>query len=606
MKSKESRSVCFSYNTKIFCLAFVVALITIVVYLPALQNNFVNFDDPLYVSENPHIQSMGFKSLKWMFTTFHASNWHPLTWLSHAIDYALWGLNPMGHHLTSIIFHALNTFLVVILIINLMQCAQCEVPFSIEREEYSRINSISAGVITGLLFGLHPIHVESVAWISERKDVLYAFFFLISILYYMRYCFSLQKRKILNYSLSLLFFILALMSKPMAVTLPVVLLILDFYPLKRVNRNSSFISWRNILLEKIPFFFLSIGSSAVTIIAQKKGGAVMPIEVSLFSDRILVALQGLIFYLFKIFWPIKLAPFYPYPSDVSLISGAYMGSVFLVLCVTLFCILYWGKRGIFLTLWVYYVATLLPVLGFIKIGGQATADRYAYLPSLGPFLLFGMGIIWLQGRINFKCQRKIFKNLPVILFSILIIGLFSYITVKQEAIWKDSVTLWTIEVKQFPYLYRGYNNRAEAYIKMTEYQHAISDLNRAIKLEPKESVGYYNRGIAYGNLGKYSEAIRDFKKAIMLSPQNALYYLNLAIAYKRSGDYQSALKLFTAAVELDPFLQKAYFDRGDTYMYLGLYKEAIKDFQSAARQGNKQAQEYLRAKGISWGTKQLQ
>src|SRR4030042_6349989 len=325
---------------KLLAVAFLVALITFFVYLPALQNGFVNRDDQMYVYENQHIRYINIEFFKWMFTTFHASNWHPLTWFSHAIDYAIWGLNPLGHHLTSIIFHGLNTFLVVILIIRLMNYAQYKAlsPIlpngrqagpSIEGGELHTPSSplerglspVIAGAVTGLLFGLHPLHVESVAWVSERKDVLYAFFFLLSILSYLRYT-SLhphphpsRERAIeeslpspcgrghggggINYILCLLFFILSLMSKPMAVTLPVVLLILDFYPLGRLEFKSAFISQRKILIEKIPFLILSIASSVVTILAQKAEGGIQPPDFIPFAERVWILIRALGFYLAK-------------------------------------------------------------------------------------------------------------------------------------------------------------------------------------------------------------------------------------------------------------------------------------------------------------------
>jgi hypothetical protein len=233
-------------NKSLLIVSFLISLITILVYLPALQNDFVNWDDNEYLYENPYIQSFNLTSIKWMLTSFHAANWHPLTWLSHTIDYAIWGLNPMGHHLTSIIFHGLNTFLVVILIGNLINLA---------RNNNKQNTSLIVGAVTGVLFGLHPIHVESVVWASERKDVLCAFFFLLSILAYLRYT-SALKRKAGLYVSCLVFFMLSLMSKPMAVTLPIVLLILDVYPLRRMKLRNITDSWR-VIGEKVPFFVLS-------------------------------------------------------------------------------------------------------------------------------------------------------------------------------------------------------------------------------------------------------------------------------------------------------------------------------------------------------------
>ncbi|NOX97016.1 MAG: hypothetical protein GXO98_02935, partial [Nitrospirae bacterium] len=271
------------HKIKIWIVGLLIALTTLLVYLPTLNNNFVNWDDGEYVYDNPHIQSLDPELLKWTFTSFYAGNWHPLTWLSHALDYALWGLNPRGHHLTAIIFHSLNTFLVFILLIRLL------VPFrkkTGKRERTSLLKepslgkALAAGAITALLFGLHPLHVESVAWVAERKDVLYAFFTLLSLLSYLRYISPLSSlpRRSTFYGLSLFLFALALMSKPMAVTLPVVLVILDIYPLERLNLKAAGPAQRKVWIEKLPFLGLSLVSSIITIVAQRAGGAVAPLK----------------------------------------------------------------------------------------------------------------------------------------------------------------------------------------------------------------------------------------------------------------------------------------------------------------------------------------
>ncbi len=308
---------------------------TFIVYLAALQNEFVEWDDSQYVFENLHIRSFDLDFFKWAFFDFYAANWHPLTWISHALDYAVWGLNPMGHHLTNNILHAVNTFLVVLLVVRLltsrqavkltsshMSSAPADPPeagnsrFTIHD---SRFALIAAGV-TGLLFGLHPIHVESVAWVAERKDLLCALFYLLSIMAYVSYR-SYTTNK--SYILSLFFFILALLSKPMAVSLPVVLLILDWYPFGRIQSLKTF---RDSFVDKIPFIALSIVSSILTVLAQRAEGAVTAIEAIPLSTRMLVASKSLIAYLWKMLMPMHLIPYYPYPNDASLFSLEYLSA----------------------------------------------------------------------------------------------------------------------------------------------------------------------------------------------------------------------------------------------------------------------------------------
>jgi hypothetical protein len=281
--------------------ACIVLLATVLVYLPALNNGFVDWDDHQYVYKNPNIWFFNLRSLQWMFTAFHVGNWHPLTWLSHAVDYALWGLNPMGHHLTSVLLHGLNTFLVVLLITRLVCLAQAKA--SGDNRYSSSGSPLLAGAVTGLLFGLHPLHVESVAWVSERKDLLYALFYMLSVLSYMRYAViasggivasddnsykhhvSHSERGGSNYRyymLCLMLFMFSLMSKPMAVTLPAVLLLLDVYPLERFTMltgrsGKGFLTVYKVFIEKIPFLILSVVSSVIAVQAQEAGDAMRPL-----------------------------------------------------------------------------------------------------------------------------------------------------------------------------------------------------------------------------------------------------------------------------------------------------------------------------------------
>jgi hypothetical protein len=312
-------------------LAASIFLLTFIVYLPSLDNQFVGWDDDKYIFVNPHIRSFNMPFLKWAFFEFHASNWHPLAWISHAMDYALWGLNPLGHHLTSNILHAANTVLVVILVMRLLDFYR---DASAKNGSAPFLNELSICItasITGLLFGLHPLHVESVAWVAERKDLLCALFFLLSIMMYTSYARIADKgavkddlkSRFLNrhYLLTLGFFSLALLSKPMAITLPFVLLILDWFPFKKIR---SFHSLSAAVAGKIPFMALSAVSMILTILAQKGGGAISSLEVHPFSSRILVAASSLIAYLWKMILPTTLVPYYPYPRAVSFFKFEYI------------------------------------------------------------------------------------------------------------------------------------------------------------------------------------------------------------------------------------------------------------------------------------------
>ncbi|MEE9614570.1 MAG: hypothetical protein V3W31_06400, partial [Thermodesulfobacteriota bacterium] len=402
-------------SVKLAAAAFIVAAVTFLVYLPALYNGFVSWDDQLYVYENPNIRSLDAEFFGWLPTAVVSNNWHPLTVLSHAVDYALWGPDPMGHHLTSIVLHTLNVFLVFILAVRLVGDA---LP----------ARALATGAVTALLFGLHPIHVESVVWVSERKDVLCAFFFLLSIIAYLRYVRSGRgeagKGKATAYAASLAFFALALMSKPMAVTLPLVLLILDSYPLRRTEGA------RRAVFEKIPFFALSIFTSVITVWAQRTTEAVAALDAHPLATRLFIAVRAYAFYLYKTLFPLGLAPFYPVPENTSLLSIEFMAALALLVVVTVFCAAYLRRERAFSAVWLYYVATLLPVIGLVQVGLQSAADRYMYLPSLGPFLLVGLGAGVVVESYP-KRDRQAAAFAALLIMAGLAVG-----TVRQTGVWK--------------------------------------------------------------------------------------------------------------------------------------------------------------------------
>jgi tetratricopeptide (TPR) repeat protein len=552
-----------------------VSLLTILVYLPALQNDFVNWDDDEYVYENPAIQSIGIKSIKWMFTAFHSANWHPLTWFSHAIDYAIWGLNPMGHHLTGVIFHGLNTFLVVVLITRLI---------SLVSENSSRKRSILiASAMTGLLFGLHPIHVESVAWVSERKDVLYAFFFVLSILMYIKYVSAGQEGRVLFYGLCLGFFMLSLMSKPMAVTLPAVLLILDFYPLKRLDIKLAFSSHRKILMEKLPFLGLSIASIILTVLAQQEVGAIKSLESDTLQNKIFVAFRALIFYVYKILWPKDLAPLYPYPASVSVFMAEYAFSILLVSGITACCVYLWRRQKIWLTVWAYYIITLLPVLGIIKVGSQAAADRYTYLASLGPFLIAGLGVSRLIQKIRTKAGgSELKKTFSIITITTVLLALLASITIGQIKIWKNSIILWKYELELFPdSAFMAYYNLGRYYLSNGLIGQAIREYNSALTIRPHFFIVHNEIGVAYKIKGLTDKAIKHYKLAIRIRPYSSEVHNNLANAYLSKGLFNKAIRHYEIALESRVDFAEAHYNLAIAYQSKGLTDKADEHFRLA-------------------------
>ena len=610
--------------------ATVVSFLSFAIYLLSLGNEFVRWDDSDYVTGNPHIRSFDPAFLKWAFLDFYAANWHPLTWVSHALDYAVWGLNPLGHHLTNNMLHAVNTFLVVLLVVRLIEATkpaswQAGKPTSSQADESaslqagkltsshkSRFTLIVAGV-TGLLFGIHPVHVESVAWVAERKDLLCAVFYLLSILSYLKYAADASQRArgtgqrdntqsakgkeqsavppmrsapgpMLS---ALCFFILALLSKPMAVSLPLVLLILDWYPLERVNSLKTF---RVAFIEKIPFMVLSVISSVLTVIAQRTGGAMELMEVVPLPARMLVAAKALVAYLENMVMPLKLIPYYPYPKDVSLFNIEYMSAVILVIGFTSVCLVVAKKRKLWLALWAYYVLTLIPVLGIVQVGGQSMADRYTYLPGIGPFLFAGLAAAWISMRLDTLKRWGRGVKIMTATGAALVLLSMTYLTVKQIGVWKNPFTLWDYVIQRNPgSVAVAYQNRGQLFEAMGRLDDALEDYNRAIALKPADYLYHYNRGIVYAKLGRLDNALEDYGRAIALKPAYYDAYVNRGNIHLGLGLTDKALEDYGKAITLDSFRHEAYRNRGVVYMRVGDRRLAVADFQKACELGNEGA-----------------
>ncbi len=512
-------------NTRYY-LAASVSLLTAVVYLRVLHYQFIDWDDVYYVKENPHIRSLDLSLLKWSFLDFYIANWHPLTWLSHAADYAVWGLNPFGHHLTNIVLHAANTFIVVLLVARLVDTVngkQYEVSsrgpsaYSLVPGSHSRFTLIAAGV-TGLFFGLHPLHVESVAWVAERKDLLCAFFFLLGIMTYMRYVsgravVTEPGLRFLNkhYFVTLILFILALLSKPMAVSLPAVLLILDWYPFEKVRSLKTLVG---AIFEKIPFIVLSLSSSALTILAQNAGRALISTETIPLSSRALVSVRALIAYLWKMIVPLNLVPFYPYPGSPSFFSLNYLLPILLASLITFICVAVAGKRKVWAASWAYYVITLVPVIGIVQVGSQSMADRYTYLPGLGPFLIAGIVASWIYWKAETLTEHSLIARLGCGVTAAILLFSLICLTVQQAALWKDSFSLWNYVIERQPGAAIAYNGRAVAFYRIREYDKSIRDLSKAVELNPHYGTAFYNLACVYSVQQKTAEACAALRKGV--------------------------------------------------------------------------------------------
>jgi tetratricopeptide (TPR) repeat protein len=581
MRDKHGLLPEFNPVSKIFIIApaFLVALVTFLLFLPALQNDIVNWDDHLYVWQNLNIRSLDMAFVKWVLTSLVASNWHPVTMLSHAIDYRLFGLEPWGHHLTSLVIHALNTLLLYVLVYTLYLRSAARSDEQGGRTLYAVICAITAS----LLFGLHPIHVESVVWISERKDLLCALFYLSSVIFYLKSAEKDGGWKVF-YALSILSFLLALLSKPMAVSLPLVLLIIDYFPLHRLNRRNCI----GAAIEKGPYFILAFAFSILTFLSQSSTGAVVKLVDTSLYERVLVSAHAYSFYLYKLLWPADLAPLYPFPFDIGLGSLEFLISILIFISLTIFSLLIARRQRVIPALWAYYVITLLPVIGIVRVGHHGAADRYTYLPSVALFILAGLLFAYIVRRLS---SRRAVAAAALSL--ILILVLLSSLTVRQSAVWKDSVTLWSHEIKLYP---RGsfiaYMNRASAYEEAGEFKLALADYTTSIELNPDDSNLYLGRGMVYYNKGKISEAIAEFQKAIEIMPEHTGAYISLGVISQDRGDFAAAVESFSTAIEIDSQHGEAYLHRGISLVNMNRADEGVKDIQSAIDLGERGAESY--------------
>jgi tetratricopeptide (TPR) repeat protein len=610
--------------------ALIASVVALVVYLPSLRNGFLsNWDDNRYILDNVHIQSMGGRFFRWAFLDYKTNLWHPLSWISHAVDYAVWGLNPLGHHLTNILLHAVNSGIVVLFTAYLLTLhgSTKRVPGA-EASPFGRSGVMIASVVTGVLFAVHPMHVESVAWVTERKDLLYALFYLLSMACYCRYVTSLPdgeagRRFLLNgtYLGALLLFFLALASKPMAVTLPVVLLVFDWYPLRRMAKRRAL---AGVIAEKLPFFLLSALISLVTVIAQKDIGGLKSMSDATPAFRLLLAAKALALYLLRLIFPIGLSPLYPYPRDHSLVRMEYLAALLFMAALTAVCIRYRKERPVFLAVLLVFVISLLPVLGLLQAGVQAMADRFMYLACLGPLLLIGLGTASLWQRCAGTAGPNRQKPLAVVVVVLVAGCSLSYLTIRQIAVWKDAVTLWSYVIAKTPerfsdlYLYRGeafehagqpdralqdyataisldagdynaYVHHGTMLLNKGELDPAIADFDRAISVSPDAVDAYNNRGNAYRKKGNLERALQEYDTAVAKKPEFYLTYVNRASAYVEKGDVHKAIADLTKVLSLEPELAKIYSARGGLNMVTGNVDQALADYNRACSLGFEEA-----------------
>lgn len=515
--------------------ALTAALAGLLAYLPSLGSGFVNWDDEDYVRDNLYLRAINGRFLAWAFTEFYAANWYPLTWLSHALDHALWGNGPFGPHLVNVVLHAGNCALVAALVRVWLERTAPALAVDANRRQ--------AALVAGLAFALHPIHVEAVAWISQRKELLCSLFYLAGLLFYLRP--ATGRGKAGGYGASLACHALALMAKPMAVSFPLVLCLLDLHPLRRCGSSVQALAR---LLEKLPFFALSLGAAWLAIKAQGGGGALASMEELPLGDRLYSACLALLHYGADLIWPLNLAPLYPYPQVPPLASVAYLAPVAAVgLGLAALLVLARRRPGLAVALAALLVA-LLPVLGLVQVGGQARADRYLYLPGVAAFGLMGVAAAAALQRAK-ATTAALLMAAGAVLWGL---------TFAQQGHWRDGERLWSREIAVYPEYAPGYTYRGHALGQTGREDAAIRDFERAAQLPPPSPEPLYYLGELRLRQGRPFEALPLLASAIaQTSWPDARFHTELARAYAALGSFDSALKAVETALRLDPAQARA-------------------------------------------------
>jgi len=542
----------------LICLFLVLSIL--IVYWQVINYEFVGFDDDLYVTSNSHVKNgLTVSSIIGAFKSTYASNWHPLTWVSHMLDVQLYGMNPGSHHMTNVLFHIVNSMLLFIV--------------------FKRMTGrIWQSALVAALFALHPLHVESVAWVAERKDVLSTFFWMLTMYAYAWY---VEHPGIKRYLSALLFFILGLMAKPMLVTLPFVLLLLDYWPLRRFQFRNSQDNSRNsfqtsamlpMLWEKAPFFIVSIASSVVTIFVQKSGGAIGPLEVYPFSTRIANVLVSHINYIGKMFWPSSLSVLYPYQEYLAYwqIAGAFI----LLISISLLGIKALQRRPWFTVGWLWYVGTLVPVIGLVQIGTQAMADRYTYIPLTGLFIIIAWGVPELMSNWYYKT-----KGLAIISAAVFLILMRT--SSIQVSYWENSISLYEHAINVTSDNYIIHNNLGFALTARGKWGDAIKNYQEALKINPDFETANLNLGIALLAQGKLDKCIEYYQEVLRAKPRYAKVHNNLGNMLLRKGEIENAIDHFREALCIKQDYAEAYNGLGASMMLKGEINEALALFQEA-------------------------
>ncbi len=535
-------------DRRLFLCLFIILLITFISFFPVINADLTNWDDNHYITGNKMIMSLSPENIKEMFKIFFDKNvpfqqtlYTPLVHLSYGIEYYFFGFNPSVNHRTNLILHLINTMVVFFLI-------------------YMITEDRGKSFFVSLFFGIHPLHVESVAWISERKDVLYSFFYLLSLITYNYY--QKEHGKIYYY-FSIFLFSLSILSKPMAMTLPFILLLFDYLKKRSFSKYT--------IIEKIPYFIISFLCVIITFTISSR---VKPEEeVKLLSIyNIFIASYGIMLYIYKFLLPFRLSAIYPH-LEWNKIPVIFWISPFIILLALAF-VIYSGKyTGRIIFGFMFFFITILPVSQIITLHPGIINDRYMYIASIGLLYLFSEGFFSLY-------ERKKFKNFITVILVVIIIS-FSFLTRERCKVWKDSLSLWNDVLLKYPNAMQAYTNRGNIYREKGEYNKALSDFTEALRLKPYKAELYATRSNIYTELKEYDKAIADLNYALKLKPDLPGAYLNRGNLYRLKGDYNKAISDYSEALKLKPDYAEVYYNRAVVYDILKDYNKSLADYTGA-------------------------
>jgi protein O-mannosyl-transferase len=533
-----------------------VLILTFVLYSGSLKNYFIiNWDDDGYIINNPLIKDFSWKSIVFMFSHFHLDNYHPLTTLSNAIEYHLFKLNPKPYHFNNLVLHLLNTTLVFYFIKQL-------------------IKNKEAAALAALLFAIHPMHVESVSWISERKDLLYTAFFLLALITYNRFLLEEKKNLLV---LSMVFMILSCLSKPAAVALTPLLFLMDYYSGKKITKNS--------IIQKIPFFIISLLFGVLALLTQSRSGSMNMVGHFPLVDKLFFVCYGLSFYLVKFFYPFHLAAMYLYPVKVNgfLPMEYYLAPLLiLVMIISFFRFKKIQRELIFGFL--FYFFTLAMVIQVVPVGKAIVAERYSYVPYIGLFFILAKLYVMVKNN-KFESAQKI-KPVMNIIIGICIV-VFCFITWNRNKDWKDSNSLFTSIVKQQPESYYGYFARGVGRTLQNDPKGAIDDYSQAIKRDSIHDFLWYNRGVEFEKINEKTRAAADYTQAIKINPQHAKSFYNRGNLKFVSGDLAGAIQDYSQSLKIDSSNAEAFCNRAIVNLNLKDSTKALADFNASLKQNPK-------------------